>query len=149
VGTFDASARIRIQMLNASEMARRRWEKVPQEERSSLARRAALLRWANATESDFLAAKARAAIARQVRTRILAARLLGVDPSKLSNVKVEVLSSSEFRNRKSQEQAEYWKDLREKSLEHVAHVEQRRARTAAIVRPTSFRANGKESANRT
>ena len=101
------------------------------------------------TESDFLAAKARAAIARQVRTRILAARLLGVDPSKLSNVKVEVVSSSEFRNRKSQEQAEYWKDLREKSLEHVAHVDQRRARTAAIVRPTSFRLNGKESANRT
>lgn len=136
-------------MLNASEMARRRWEKVPQEERSSLARRAALLRWANATEGDFLAARARAAIARHVRTRILAARLLGVDPSKLSNVKVEVLSSSEFRNRKSQEQAEYWKDLREKSLELVAHVDQRRARTAAIVRPTSFRLNGKESANRT
>jgi hypothetical protein len=136
-------------MLNASEMARRRWGKVPQEGRSSLARRAALLRWANATESDFLAAKARAAIARQARARILAARLLGVDPSKLSNVKVEVLSSSEFRHRKSQEQAEYWKNLREKRLEHVAHVDQRRAKTAAIVRRTSFRLNGKESANRT
>ena len=136
-------------MLNASEMARRRWEKMTQEERSNLARRAALLRWANATERDFLAARARAAVARQVRTRILAARLLSVDPSKLSNVKVEVLSSSEFRNRKAQQQAEYWRDLREKSLEHVAHVDQRRARTAAIVRPTSFRHNGKESANRT
>jgi hypothetical protein len=135
--------------MNASEMARRRWEKVPQEERSSLARRAALLRWANATESDFLAAKGRAATARQVRTRILAARLLCVDPSKLADVKVEVLSSSEFRNRKSQEQAKYWKDLREKKLEHAAHVDQRRARTAAIVRPTSFRTNGKESAKRT
>lgn len=106
--------------MNASEMARRRWENVSPEERSRLTRSAALARWANAGKGEFKRARSRAATAREVRIRQLAARLLGVDFSSLTGVKVEVIRSSEFRNRKRQEQIDYWRKLRKKL--HKSHL---------------------------
>jgi len=124
--------------MDAAEMARRRWQDVSIEDRSELARRAAHARWDHATDSDMAKAKARAAHAREARTKILAARLLGVDVSKLADLKVKILSSPEFRSRKSQEQAEYWKQLREAAPPRAAYIDQTHARRVAIVHPPSF-----------
>lgn len=101
--------------MDAAEMARRRWQNVSVEDRSALARRAAYLRWDHVTESDIAKARDRAAHARQIRTKMVAARLLGVAVSKLADLNVKNVSPSEFRIQKSQEQAEYWKQLREDS----------------------------------
>jgi hypothetical protein len=125
--------------MDSAEMARLRWRNVPPEVRSNLARRAALARWAHASETELAEARARAANARVARTKILAARLLGVDPSKLAEMKVDVLPASKFRKRKSQEQAEYWKRLRQEHLERAVYVDQKRASRAAVVHPDSFR----------
>jgi predicted nucleotidyltransferase len=122
--------------MDAVEMAHRRWQYVSIEDRSALARRAALARWDYATDSDKASAKARAAHAREMRTKIIAARLLGVDVSKLADLKVRTVSPSEFRNQKSQEQAEYWKQLQEEPPSHSTHID---ARRMAIVHPASFR----------
>jgi hypothetical protein len=124
--------------MDAVEMAYRRWQNVSVEDRSALARRAAHARWDHATESDKAKAKARAAHARETRTRIIAARLLGVDVSRLADLKVRTVSPSEFRSKKSQEQAEYWKRLREEPPSRPAHIDQH-ARRTAIVHPASFR----------
>lgn len=136
---FLASACIRVKHTDASEMARRRWENVSPGQRTKLARAAALARWANATEDDRGMARTRAAHARELRTRKLAAKLLGVEFSKLADVSVKVISRSEFRSRKSQEQNEYWKTLREDSSVRVTCVNPDRARDATIVHPASFR----------
>lgn len=123
--------------MDAVEMARRRWQDVSIEDRSALARRAAHARWDHATDSDMAKAKARAAHAREVRTKIIASRLLAVDISKLADLKVKAVSPSEFRCRKSQEQAEYWKQLREEPPPRAAYIDQH-ARPTAIVHPASF-----------
>ena len=135
----DASARIRMESMNASEMARRRWENVPPEERSRLTRSAALARWAGAGESELAKARSRAAMAREARTRQLAARLLGVDFSSLTGVKVEIIRSSEFRNRKRKEQTDYWKKIRRETSIRATCVAPERARQSTVVHPTSFR----------
>ena len=106
--------------MTASEMAHRRWQNVTAKDRSKHARHAALMRWSRATEADLSEARARAAKAREARTRILAARLLGVDVSKLADVRVEVISSSEFRRQKSQEQAEYWDQMRNQEIARLS-----------------------------
>lgn len=113
---FDASACIRVPIMDASEMARRRWQNVPPEVRSTLARSAALVRWSRATEIDLFKARARAAKAREFRAKARAARLLGVELSDLAGLKVRVLPRSEFRRLKTREQNEYRKQLRKKIL---------------------------------
>jgi len=120
-------------------MARRRWENVSPEERSRLTRSAALARWANAGEGELTWARSRAAMAREVRTRQLAARLLGVDSSTLTGVKVGIIRSSEFRNRKRQEQTGYWRKLRKETpLVRATCIAPERARRATVIHPTSF-----------
>ena len=136
--------------MDASEMARRRWENVSPQERSRLARSAALVRWANATKHDLAMARARAAKAREARTRATAARLLGVDVSDLAGVNVKVVSRSWLRSQKSREQAMYWRQLREGPRPRPVCVDPKRARRATIVHPPSFRmftgsANGSRS----
>jgi hypothetical protein len=126
--------------MDSAEMARRRWQDVSSKDRSTLARGAAFARWAHATESDLAKARARAANAREARNKILAARLLGLDVSKLADLNVKFVSPSEFRSQKSQEQADYWKRLRqEKNSTPAAYVDQSPARRAPIVHPASFR----------
>jgi hypothetical protein len=125
--------------MNASEMAHRRWEDVPAEERSRLARSAALARWASAGEGELARARSRAARAREVRTRELAARLLGVDFSTLTGVKVEIIRSSEFRNRKHQEQADYWRKLREETPLRATSVDPEQTTPSTVIHPKSFR----------
>jgi hypothetical protein len=125
--------------MDASEMARRRWENVSPEDRSRLTRSAALARWANAGERELTKARSRAATAREVRTRQLAARLLGVDFSTLIGIKVEIISSSEFRNRKRKEQADYWRKLRKETSTRTTGVAPERTRQATVMHPASFR----------
>ncbi len=125
--------------MDAVEMGRRRWQNVPPEERSNLSRLAALARWSRATESDLVEARARAAKAREARTKTLAARLLGVDVSELTDVDVEILSSAKFRSLKSKEQSEYWKQLRQGHLVRTTCADARRAIAATVVHPASFR----------
>jgi len=125
--------------MDASEMARRRWENVLAEERSRLTRSAALARWANAGEHELTRARSRAATAREVRTRQLAARLLGVDFSTLTGIKVEIIRSSEFRNRKRKEQTDYWRKLRKETSTRTTCVAPERTRQATVMHPTSFR----------
>jgi len=120
-------------------MARRRWENVSPEERSRLTRSAALARWASAGESELAKARSRAATAREVRTRRLAARLLGVDFSSLIGVKVEVVRSSEFRNRKRNEQTDYWRKLRKETSIKATCAAAKRTRQSTVIHPTSFR----------
>ena len=103
-------------VMTSSEMAHRRWQNVTAEDRSKHAHHAAFIRWSRATQADLSEARARAAKAREARTKMLAARLLGVDVSKLAEVRVEVISSSEFRRQKSQEQAEYWEQMRKQQI---------------------------------
>jgi hypothetical protein len=124
--------------MNASEMARRRWENVPAEERSRLARTAALARWASAGESELARARSRAAKAREVRTQELAARLLGVDFSTLTGVKVEIIRSSEFRDRKNKEQTDYWRRLREETPPRAIFVDPKRTTPSTVIHPKSF-----------
>jgi hypothetical protein len=125
--------------MDASEMARRRWENVSAEERSRLARSAALVRWASAGEDELTKARSRAATAREVRTRQLAARLLGVHFSTLTGVKVEIIHSSEFRNRKRKEQTDYWRKLRKETSIRATCVDPERTKQSTVIRPTSFR----------
>jgi hypothetical protein len=125
--------------MNASDMARRRWENVSLEERSRLTRSAALTRWARAGESELAKARSRAAKAREVRTRQLAARLLGVDFSSLTGLKVEIIRSSEFRNRKRKEQIDYWRKIRKETSIRAICVGPERARQSTVIHPTSFR----------
>ena len=125
--------------MNASEMARRRWENVPPEERSRLTRSAALARWASADESELAKARSRAATAREVRTRNLAARLLSVDFSSLTGIKVEIIHSSEFRNRKREEQTDYWRKIRKETSVRATCVARERTRQSTVIHPTSFR----------
>lgn len=125
--------------MNASEMARRRWENVLPEERSRLTRSAALARWASAGEGEFKRARSRAATAREVRARQLAARLLGVDFSTLIGVKVEIIRSSEFRDRKSKEQTDYWRKIRKETSIRATCVAPERARESTVIHPTAFR----------
>jgi hypothetical protein len=120
-------------------MARRRWENVSPEERSRLTRSAALARWASAGESELIKARSRAARAREVRSRQLAARLLGVDFSALTGVKVEIIRSSEFRNRKRKEQIDYWRKLRKETSIGATCVAPERTRQSTVIHPTSFR----------
>jgi hypothetical protein len=128
-----------MENMNASEMARRRWENVSPEERSRLTRSGALARWANAGERELTRARSRAATAREVRTRQLAARLLGVDFSTLTGIEVEIIRSSEFRNRKRKEQADYWRKLRKETPVRATCVAPERAKKATVILPTSFR----------
>jgi hypothetical protein len=128
-----------MKTMNASDMARRRWENVPPEERSRLTRSAALTRWASAGESELAKARSRAATAREVRTRQLAARLLGVDFSSLTGLKVEIIRSSEFRNRKRKEQTNYWRKIRKETSTRATCVAPERARQSTVIHPTSFR----------
>lgn len=125
--------------MDSSEMARRRWRNVSTQERSRLARSAALARWSLATELDRAKARTGAARAREARARALAARLLGIDASDLTDVSVEVLGSSEFRRRKSKEQNEYWMRLQEEPLPRTTCVDPEHARGAAVIHPASFR----------
>ena len=125
--------------MNASEMARRRWANVSPEERSRLTRSAALTRWARAGEGEYKRARSRAATAREVRTRQLAARLLGVDFSSLTGVKLKIIPSSEFRNRKRQEQTGYWRKIRKDTSIRATGVAPDRARQSTVIHPTSFR----------
>jgi hypothetical protein len=125
--------------MNASEMARRRWENVPAEERSRLAHTAALARWAGAGEGELARARSRAARAREVRTWELAARLLGLDFSSLTGVKVEIIRSSEFRSRKDQEQTDYWRTLREETPVRATSVDPKRTTPSTVIHPKSFR----------
>jgi hypothetical protein len=125
--------------MNASEMARRRWKNVSPEERSRLTRSAALTRWANAGEGEFKRARSRAATAREVRTRQIAARLLGVDFSTLTGVKVEIIRSSEFRNRKRKEQSDYWRRIRKETSIRATRAAPERTRQSTVIHPTSFR----------
>jgi hypothetical protein len=125
--------------MNASDMARRRWENVSPEERSRLTRSAALARWASASESDLAKARSRAATAREVRARQLGARLLGVDFSTLTGIKVEIIHSSEFRNRKRKEQTDYWRKIRKETSIGAACAAPERARQSTVIHPTSFR----------
>src|ERR1700720_3156438 len=125
--------------MNDREMARRRWENVSPEERSSRARSAASASWARAGESELAKARSRAATAREVRTRQLAARLLGVDFSSLTGVKVEIIRSSEFRNRKRKEQTDYWRKIRKETSIRATCVAPQRARQSTVIHPTSFR----------
>lgn len=129
--------------MNASEMARRRWENVSPEERSRLTRSAALARWADAGEDEFERARSRAASARAVRTRKLAARLLRVDFSILTGVKVEIVHGSEFRNRKRAEQTDYWKEIRKETSTSATCVTPERTKRSMVMRPTSFRMSAK------
>jgi len=128
-----------MEIMNASDMARRRWENVSPEERSRLTRSAALARWASAGESELAKARSRAATAREVRTRQLAARLLGVDFSTMTGVKVEIIRSSEFRNRKRKEQTDYWRKIRKETSIRATCVAPERARQSTVIHPTSFR----------
>ena len=128
-----------METMNASEMARRRWKNVSPEERSRLTRSAALARWANAGESELAKARSRAANAREVRTRNLAARLLGVDFSSLIGVKVEIIRSSEFRHRKRQEQIDYWRKIRKETSSRATGVAPERTRQSTVIHPASFR----------
>jgi hypothetical protein len=125
--------------MNASEMARRRWQNVSADERSQLARTAALARWASADEGELARARSRAARAREVRTKQLAARLLRVDFSTLTGVKVEIIRSSEFRNRKSQEQTDYWRELRKGTSIRANFFTAERTRQSTVIHPMSFR----------
>ena len=125
--------------MDASEMARRRWENVSPEERSRLTRSAALARWTSAGESELTRARSRAAAAREVRTRQLAAQLLGVDFSTLTGVKVAIIRSSEFRNRKRQEQTDYWRKLRKKTSIGATSVATERTKQSTVIHPRSFR----------
>jgi hypothetical protein len=125
--------------MNASEMARRRWENVSAEERSRLARSAALVRWASAGEGELTRARSRAATAREVRARQLAALLLGVDFSTLTGVKVELIHSSKFRNRKRKEQTAYWRKLRKQTLVRATCVDPERTKQSTVIHPASFR----------
>jgi hypothetical protein len=125
--------------MNASEMARRRWENVSTEERSRLTRSAALARWARAGEGEFKRARSRAAMAREVRAMQLAARLLGVDFSTLTGVKVEIMRISEFRNRKRKEQTDYWRKTRKETSIRATCVAPERTRQSTVIHPTSFR----------
>ena len=136
---FDASACIRMETMDASEMARRRWENVSPEERSRLTRSAALARWASAGESELIKARSRAATAREVRTRQLAARLLGVDFSSLTGVKLRIIRSSEFRNRKRKEQTDYWRKIGKETSIRATCVAPERARQSTVIHPRSFR----------
>ncbi len=120
-------------------MARLRWAKVSATQRSRLARAAALARWAKATARDRAEARARAARARQTRTRIHAARLLGVDPADLAGLKVQMLTGAEFRRRKSREQARHWAQLRKGTLLRTVSFDPNRASGAPIIHPQSFR----------
>ena len=137
------SACIRMETMNASEMARRRWENVSPEERTRLTRSAALARWASAGEGESIKARSRAATAREVRTRQLAARLLGVYFSTLTGVKVEIIRSSEFRNRKRKEQTDYWRKIRRESFVRATSVAPERTRRSTVIHPTSFRTSVK------
>jgi len=128
-----------METMNASDMARRRWENVSPEERSRLTRSAALARWASAGEAELAKARSRAATAREVRTRQLAARLLGVDFSSLTGVKLEIVRSSEFRNRKRKEQTDYWRRILKETSIRATCVAPERARQSTVVHPTSFR----------
>jgi hypothetical protein len=105
--------------MNSSEMARRRWQNVPAEARSRLRRIAALAPWAIADEGELAKARSRAATACEVRTRQLAARLLGVDFSSLTGLKVEIIRSSEFRNRKRKEQSPWQESVFEVSVSMI------------------------------
>ena len=120
-------------------MARRRWQNVSPEERSRLTRAAALARWANADESEMTRARARAATAREVRARQLAAGLLGVDFSTLTGLKVEIVCSSEFRNRKRKEQTDDWRKIRKKTYITTTSVAAERTRQSTVIHPRSFR----------
>jgi hypothetical protein len=84
-------------------------------------------------------ARGRAAKAREARTRILAARLLGVDLSDLTDINVEVVHCSELRVRKAEEQSEYWRRLREKRSPRAVCVDPKRATESAVIHPASFR----------
>ncbi len=125
--------------MNASEMARRRWENVSPEERSRLTRSAALARWAGAGESELTKARSRAATAREVRARQLAARLLGVDFSTVAGIKVETIRSSEFRSRKRKEQTDYWRKIRKEASIRATCAAPERTRQSTVIHPTSFR----------
>ena len=125
--------------MNASEMARRRWENVSPEERSRLTRSAALARWASAGESELIKARSRAAAAREVRARQLAARLLGVDFSSLTGVKLKIIPGSEFRNRKRKEQTDYWRKIQKETSMRATCAAPERARQSTVIHPTSFR----------
>jgi hypothetical protein len=128
-----------METMDASEMARRRWENVSSEERSRLTRSAALARWASAGEGELKRARFRAATAREVRARQLAARLLGVDFSTLIGVKVEIIRSSEFRDRKSKEQTDYWRKIRKETSIRATSAASERTRESTVIHPTSFR----------
>jgi hypothetical protein len=128
-----------METMDASEMARRRWENVSPEERSRLTRSAALTRWASAGESELAKARSRAATAREVRTRQLAARLLSVEFSSLTGVKVEIIRSSQFRHRKRQEQIDYWRKIRKDTSIRATCVAPERTRQSTVIHPTSFR----------
>ena len=118
--------------MDASEMARKRWLSVPDEERSRLARSAAQARWANATEHDFEMARVRARNARESRSKQLVARALGVSVAQLGAVHVELADSASFRREKTEEQNKYWNSLRDQKLRGTTRVRPRRARQAAV-----------------
>ena len=128
-----------MKTMDAAEMARRRWQNVSPEVRSRLTRAAALARWASADESEITRARARAAAAREVRARQLAARLLGVDFSALTGLKVEIIPGSEFRNRKRKEQTDYWRKIRKETSIRTTAVAAERTRQSTVIHPRSFR----------
>jgi hypothetical protein len=127
--------------MDASEMARRRWLNVPAEERSRITRAAAQARWSSATKQDLEMARIRARAARNARTRKLIAQTLGVDVSKLSNVKAELVTASKFRKQKSREQNEHWTALREQRPHTAVHIQPERARRAVLAYPATFSLN--------
>ena len=100
--------------MTAAEMARKRWENVTPQQRSELARSAALARWAAADENDFAMARNRARFARAVRATKLLARTLGVEVSELDNVNARLVSAAKFRQEKTREQNEHWRAVRKR-----------------------------------
>ena len=134
---INASARINVVCMDASEMARRRWLGVPREERSELATSAARIRWAHATEEDRAAARNRAAKAREVRTLKTVAKLLAIDPSELSGIPVQLVSPSEFRRQRHMEQQRYWAEAEQAAVPTVC-IHPRHSMNAVVSYPSSF-----------
>jgi hypothetical protein len=111
--------------MDASEMGRKRWLN-------------AQARWANATEHDFQMARDRARAAREARTKKLIAQKLGVNISKLSLVKVKLVTASKFRKEKSKEQKKHWRDLRKTKARAAKHIQSSGARQTSITYPARF-----------
>ncbi len=71
--------------------------------------------------------------------RLLAGRLLGIDPHGLTGVEVKIISGAEFRSLKGREQRAYWKMVQKGISGRSTFAASERVKHAAVVHPRSFR----------